>query len=149
MHIRYSRDDRWIKLDCHFILLYLALQQNKKNQEQLQWQQSKHRVWPTVIKSVYLNLQHVLRTPVTSFRLIMHMGPGNVLQVLSLILWMKWKNIKFLLDFFNVEVKLTSMLPNSVKMFQEETTAESDKCIDAVTHTGKEICKSFLSFRSW
>lgn len=40
------------------------------------------------------------------------------------------------------------MPPNSVKMFHDETTAESDKCIDAVTHTGKEICKIFLSFSS-
>lgn len=35
------------------------------------------------------------------------------------------------------------MLHISVKMFQEETTAESDKSIDAVTHTRNEFCINF------
>jgi len=53
-----------------------------------------------------------------------------------------------LLDFFNADVEISLMLPNSVKMFLEKTTAESDKSINAVTHTGNEICKTLLSFSS-
>lgn len=49
---------------------------------------------------------------------------------------------------FNADVEISLILPKSVNAFQEKTTAESDKSIDAVTHIGNEICKTLLSFSS-
>lgn len=93
-----------------------------RNLQLLQWQGSKCRVWPTMLKSVCCLSDSQYTSDLEIYCIFTH----------TLNMTEKYQVV----EFFNAEVEISLMFPTSVKMFQEETTAESDKSIDVVTHAG-------------